>query len=437
MRRHLLSRATKAAIVLALLAVPVIAQPPGTISKESDVRPYTLPDPLKFADGSPVHDAAGWRTRRRPELLRVFEQEVYGRTPGPTPRVVADAPRIERRALGGVAVRKQVTLQVANGGRTAAINVLMYLPSNAPGRVPVFVGLNFQGNQAVHQDPGIELPTAWMPARNAGVIDHRATEASRGTEASRWPVELILRRGYGLVTAYYGDLDPDFDDGFQNGVQPLFYKAGQSRPANDEWGAVGAWAWGLSRILDHLETDVSVDGARVAVIGHSRLGKAALWAGAQDPRFALVVSNDSGCGGAALSKRVFGETVAHITSAFPHWFAGNFRKYAGREADLPVDQHELLALIAPRPLYVASAAEDLWADPRGEFLGARGAHPVYTLLGQEGLGVSDMPAIDHPVGRTIGYHVRAGGHDVKTYDWEQYLAFADRHLRAGVSKPVR
>jgi hypothetical protein len=404
-------------------------QRPGTITEEARVPPYTLPDPLVMADGTPVRDAASWRARRRPELLRLFESEVYGRTPGPPPGVVPADVRVDRTALGGAAVRTQVTLRLRQGQAEPAIHLLLYTPTSASGRVPVVVGLNFNGNQGVHDDPGIALAASWLPDRVRGVVANRATDLSRGIEASRWQVPLLLARGYALATAYYGDLDPDFDDGFQNGVQPLFYREGQTRPAPGEWGAIGAWAWGLSRMLDYLETRPDVDARRAIVMGHSRLGKAALWAGAQDTRFALVISNDSGCGGAALSKRVFGETVEHITTSFPHWFTPAFAKYAGREADLPVDQHQLLALIAPRPLYVASAVEDSWADPRGEFLGALGADPVYRLLGTPGLGATAMPPVDTPIGRTIGYHVRTGGHDVTAYDWEQYLGFADKALK--------
>lgn len=407
-----------------------MAQRPGTIADETAVPPYTLPDPLAFESGERVATAADWRSRRRPELLRLFEREVYGRTPGPPPPLRASVDDEARDALGGRAIRRQVTLRFSAESDGPAMHLLLYLPAAAPRPVPVFLGLNFQGNHAVHADPGIALASSWLPDRYAGVVNNRATDRSRGAASSRWPVELILSRGYALATAYYGDLDPDFDDGFKNGVQPLFYRPGQTRPAEDEWGAIGAWAWGLSRALDYLQTAPEVDSRRVAVIGHSRLGKAALWAAAQDERFAMVVSNNSGCGGAALSKRIFGETVAHITSSFPHWFAARFTRYAGNEKALPVDQHELLALVAPRPLYVASASEDLWADPKGEFLAAVAADPVYRLLGTKGLGTTTMPPVNTPVGGRIGYHLREGEHDVTAWDWEQYLAFADREMQS-------
>jgi hypothetical protein len=417
-----------------LAAVPLMAQPTGPDINydESRVGDVRLPDPLVMEDGRAVTDAAAWRETRRGEILELFRTQVYGRAPVP------ERPRYDvgpsEEALGDRAIRRQVRLLFSPEADGPRMDLLLFIPK-APGPVPAFLGLNFRGNHTVHPDPGITLSQAWVPD-GPGVKHHRSTEASRGSSASRWPVQSIVSRGYALVTAYYGDIDPDFDDGFQNGVQPLFYRPGQEQPDPDEWGSIAAWAWGLSRALDYLETDPDVDSRRVAVIGHSRLGKTALWAGAEDERFALVISNDSGEGGAALSRRWYGETVARLNEVFPHWFCDNYNRYSDDVDALPVDQHELLALIAPRPLYVASAIEDRWADPKGEFLSAKAAEPVYALFGLEGLGVDEWPPPDTPVGDTIGYHVRSGGHDLTAYDWDQYLDFADRHLGrpAGGSK---
>jgi hypothetical protein len=411
------------------------AQEPPVNYDESKVTTYTLPDPLSSMDGHKIVTAAQWINERRPELIHLFETEVYGRTPQPpTPiRVTFTVHSEDNQALGGSAVRREVTIAFSEQPDGPRMDLLVYLPRPAGAQPPrpVFLGLNFQGNHAIHRDPGITISRGWMRGgRDEGVVDHRATERSRGANSSQWPVERILARGFALATAYYGDLDPDYDDGFRNGIHPLFYQPGQTRPKADEWGAIGAWAWGLSRALDYLETMPEIDAKKVVVMGHSRLGKTALWAGAHDARFAIVISNNSGCGGAALSRRIFGETVERINTSFPHWFCANFHRYNGHESQLPVDQHEVIALVAPRPVLDCSAEEDLWADPKGEFLAALAADPVYKLMGTEGLNVTELPkpALNQLTKCTVGYRIRPGKHDVTTEDWDAYMDFADYHF---------
>lgn len=406
------------------------AQPNGFNYEESKVPQFTLPDPLTADDESKVTTTNQWVTARRPELLALFEDQMFGRQPAKPANMVFDVTSVERGVLGGKAVRKQVTVHLLGANKPEKMYILIYLPLDATGPVPVFVGYNFNGNHTVNADPGIDLPTSWVrDNKDKGADKNKATEAGRGTSSSRWAVDMILDRGYGLATIYYGDIEPDHKDGWKDGVRAKLKTDKNDQPlALEEWSAISAWSWGLSRVMDYFEKDENVDSKRVALMGHSRLGKTSLWGGATDERFAIVISNDSGCGGAALSKRAFGETVKRINTSFPHWFNRNFKQYDDNEASLPFDQHELIALIAPRPVYVASAVEDRWADPKGEFLSAKYAGPVYELFGKGGVGVEEQPPVDQSVGDYIGYHIRSGGHDVKDYDWEQYLNFADRHL---------
>jgi len=401
----------------------------GVNYDESKMPAYTLPNPLVTANGQRVTSARTWWEKRRPELLKLFETYEYGHSPGRPKGMTFHVVSVDASALGGKAVRKEVVINFTGKRNGPKMRLLIYLPKRASRPVPMFLGLNFAGNQTVASDPGITINAGWM-RDGWGVINHHATEASRGVSACRWQLQKILARGYGLATAYYGDIEPDFNGGIRHGVRAIYLRPGQSEPPADGWGAIGAWAWGLSRAMDYLQTDKDVDAHRVAVMGHSRLGKTALWAGAQDSRFALVISNDSGEGGAALSRRWFGETVKSINTSFPWWFCRNFRKFNDDVNALPMDQHELLALIAPRPVYVATAAGDLWADPRGMFLAAKAAAPVYRLLGTDALGAAQMPGIGQPVMTPIGFHLRCGPHNVTAYDWDQFLNFADKHMKA-------
>ena len=398
---------------------------------EEKVPEYTLSNPLVMSDGTKVVNAEMWRTKRRPEIAELFRKHVHGRAPIGRPKEmtfkVFDS---DSKALNGLAVRRQVTVNFTGKPDGPSMDILIYLPAAVKKPVPTFVLLNFYGNHTIHPDPAIKLSSGWMPKRGRGIVDHRATEESRGSRSARFPVKKILSRGYGLATIYCGDLDPDVHDGFQNGVHPVFDKLIDGKRSPDAWAAIGAWAWGLSRAMDYFENDRDIDHKHIAVLGHSRLGKTSLWAGASDERFALVISNNSGCCGAALSKRCFGETVKWTNVTFPHWFCDNFKKFNDKEDMLPVDQHLLIALMAPRPVYVASADKDLWADPRGEFLSCKNAEPVYHLLGLKGLEVEDMPALDSPVQKgRIGYHVRTGSHALTEYDWQQYMDFADKHFK--------
>jgi len=403
-------------IVSLTFAIAASGQTMKTISAEADVPDYTLPGLLTTSDGKTIRTTKAWEKIRRPEILALLETEEYGKIPGElkiSEIIILDN---DDKALGGIAIRKQVKLTFRKNGKELGAELLMYLPKGKKS-FPTFLGYNFNGNQTINNDPAIHISKAW----NGPVKE-------RNSDALSWPLDLIIKSGCGVATMYYWDIAPDKND-FSTGIYPLFYKADQTQPLTDEWGAISAWAWGLSRALDYLKTDKDVDSKKVIVFGHSRLGKTSIWAGATDQRFAGVISNCSGCCGAALSKRIFGETIGDINKRFPHWMCGNYKKYSGKEANMTFDQHEVLSLIAPRPLYIASASEDSWADPKGEYLSACYASPAWLLYGFKGLDPEVIPETENPVSGIISHHIRKGKHAILAYDWELYLDFAKKFVK--------
>lgn len=395
--------------------------------EENKVPEFTVPDLLTTFAGENISSSSDWVEKRRPELLEFFENKVYGKAPGKLDDVTFKLLEESDNAISGKARRKQIEVTLLKNEKSISFTILIYLPKNST-EAPLFLGYNFFGNHSITSDQNVVISDAWaMNSEAMNVSNHKLTEASRGRRAYRWAIEEIIDGGFGLATIYYGEIDPDKND-LSDGLQSLFYEKGQEKPKRNEWGSVATWAFGYSRALDYFEQDNDIDASKVIVFGHSRLGKAALWAGASDKRFAAVISNDSGCGGAALSKRKFGETVNVINTHFPHWFCYYFKNFNNNEEALPVDQHQLLALIAPRPLYVASAKEDEWADPKGEFLSAYHASSVYALFDKKGITSSEIPGVHQPIHNSIAYHIREGKHDVTDYDWEQYIIWGSKFL---------
>ena len=366
--------------LLILMATTISAQRNVNYDEEK-IPSYQLPDLLKLSNGDRVEDVDDWEQKRRPEILQLFKDEVYGSKPNidlaPTSIEVLE----NNSALDGTAIRKQVAINYERNGKQIRINVLLFLPNDVASP-PMFVGYNFYGNQTTMDDHEVILTDAWVRNNeDMGITDNSASEVSRGRRSHRWAIPKIISEGMGIALIYYGDVDPDRDD-FSDGVHSLLYEEGRVRPKEGEWGAISAWAWGMSEVLNMLKKDDALEDSKFISFGHSRLGKTSLWAGALDERFDIVISNDSGCGGAALFRRKYGETAAVINKSFPHWFNTNFKKYSGNEDALPIDQHMLIALMAPRPVYIASAEDDRWADPKGEYLSGHHASLVYKLFGK-------------------------------------------------------
>ena len=386
-------------LLLVTAAVTTRAAPQDAAAgvKVPPVRSYTLPDPLVSASGVAVKTAGQWRDQRRAEVLELFREHVYGHSPGRPEGLRFKVVKEDPLALNGKATRREVDIAVPGPRGTFTFRLVIYLPKQAKRPVPVFLLLNHRGQV----DTQVNLPF--------------------------FPVDQIIARGYAAAGITLGQLSPDQADTYRDGIVGFVDGPEERSPA--AWRTIAAWAWGGQRAMDYFEIDKDIDATRVAVVGHSRGGKSALWCGAEDERFALTIGNNSGETGAALTRRRVGETLAQINHSFPHWFTTNFTRYNDKEDELPVDQHELLALLAPRLAYVASAETDVWADPLGEFLSAVRATPVFHLFGLKGMVVDQQPPLNQPIheGR-IGYHLRTGGHDLTEYDWHRFMDFADKHF---------
>jgi hypothetical protein len=393
---------------------------------ETKVGSYSLTDPLALNSGKKVRDAKAWFSKRRPEIAELFETQQYGRAPGRPADESFEITDKGTPALNGKAIRKQVTIHLLKDPAAPKIDVLIYLPAAAKGPVPMLLSINFGAVSNAVDDPGITPQTVWNPKTN--------TRVSAKEMRFFGPTNIVplLDAGFGYATFYYGDVDPDYPEGFSNGIRKWYLKLGQTERAADEWGSIAAWAWGMSRVQDYFETDAAIDAKRVAIHGISRLGKTVMWAGAHDQRFAAVIASCSGEGGAALSHRDFGETIAHLTapSRYPYQFAANYAKYGGFPDKAPFDAHMLIALIAPRPVLLQTGDADLWSDPKGEFLAAVAAGPVYKLLGKDGLDTDVWPAAKVPILHNIAYYMHDGGHGMVPSDWDIYIQFLKMHLMA-------
>lgn len=397
---------------------------------EARVGSYELPDPLKLDHGQVVKDAKTWTEQRRPQLLKYYESQIYGRVPATAPKVNWQVVSNDVSALGGIAILKELAGHMG-GPDGPAIAVTLYTPAKAAKPVPTLVSISFNfpagGRGRRVATNSTNAPTregASTPSTNAGAAGGGV--ALRGT-----PAELISH-GFGYARIIYNSIETDIEGQTNvNLARKLALAPGQTAPAADEWGTIAAWAWGISRAVDYLETDSAVDSKRIAITGVSRLGKTVLWAGANDPRIALVIASCSGEGGAALARRNYGETIAHLVAParYPYQFAGNYARYAKDPSQLAVDTHCLIALIAPRPLLLQTGDADRWSDPKGEFLAALAARPVYELFGKSGPKDDKMPLAGQLAGDTLAYYVHAGGHGTVPADWDIYLKFLEQHLK--------
>lgn len=434
-RRHVMASTGAAAAMIGLGMQVSLAEEkfPAFDQLPSSPEP---PDPLKMFDGTPVKTADDWWNKRRPELVRLIEHYMYGKAP-PKPDHITATPKFQDdNALGGKAVLSEISLEFGPQNK-CQFNLLLALPKTKPAgaKVPVFAGLNFGGNHTVLADKRIELARGWQYPNRKGVVNNKATEESRGSEIDVWCVESLIDRGYALATVYDGDIDSDTPE-FSDGIHRHYYGEGQSNPGENEWGTIAAWAWGLSRVIDYLTTRGEIDDKRIAAIGHSRLGKTALWAGALDQRIAIVCPHQSGTGGAAMSRANDQETVARINKSFPHWFADSFVPFGDHEDKIPFDQHCVMALCAPRPIFDTEGIKDTWANYDNAFKSLQGADPVYKLLGKRGLKagrpIEENESFSSDNFGELMQYRRDEKHVLNIGYWTRILDFADRwyHERA-------
>lgn len=388
-------------LFISLLSLSLYAQRPASTNyDESKVPAYTLPDVLKTADNQTVRTSESWAKTRRPEVLKLFADNIYGQMPVAYDSIRYSVSNEDRQSMSGKAHLKEVLIEVFRNSKSVKINLVLFIPNKAPKPVPAFLLINNRGKEN--------------------------TDPSREVKSEFWPAEVVIDSGYAIAAFHVSDLAPDNKNDFMNGVLQLYP---EQLEADNGMRAIGAWAWGAGRVMDYFEHEPLIDSKKVALAGHSRGGKASLWAAANDQRFALCISNCSGNTGAALARRQFGERVTVINTVFPHWFSPNYRKYNDHEELLPVDQHMLIALIAPRPVYATNASEDLWADPTGTFLSLKNAEEVYALYGLRSELPASPPALNEPIIRSpLAYHNREGKHDLTVYDWTQFIKFADYHF---------
>ena len=385
---------------------------------------FTLPDVLKMNNGRTVKDQKTWFEKRRPEIVALFETQQYGRDPGRPSDEAFEVVEKSTPALGGGALRKQVDISFSKDPAWPKIHLLIYLPTSAHKPVPMFFTINFTAVQNAVDDAGITPHEIWDPKTNKKVMP------AGDRRFGRINVGALLDAGFGVATFYYGDVDPDYLAGFSNGIRARYLKPAQKEPGPEDWGSIAAWAWGISRVEDYFETDKDIDAKRVAIHGVSRLGKTVMWAGAHDQRIAAVIASCSGEGGAALSYRNYGETIGHLTapSRYPYQFAMNYAKWSGFPDKAPMDAHMLIALIAPRPLLLQTGDTDRWSDPKGEFLAAVAAGPVYKLLGKDPLDTGVWPSAKTPILHNLAYYMHDGGHGMVPSDWDIYIEFLKMHL---------